>query len=419
MKRKNSICKDCNFKFLSRLRCPRCHSPRVLTHNDLFNLKIAHVDCDAFYASIEKSLRPELLNRPVIIGGGNRGVVTTCCYIARIHSIRSAMPIFKAKKLCPDVTILSPRMELYRQVSALIFAKMKQMTPMVETIALDEAYLDLSGTKQLHKKSPVELLLDLARAIEQEIKISISVGLSHNRFLSKIASSVNKPRGFTVIGEKEKLQFLENLPVGYIPGVGPSTVKSLKKESIHTFKHLWQVEKASLLRKYGRFGEKLWYLARGQDDRLVEPNQSPKSISKETTFENDVFSEDYLIKVLWKLSESISQRLKSKDLVGTTLTVKFKRSNFRVVSVTSSQLVSFRMAEDIFQASKKILSNNLSIRPLRLVGLNISKLRSGDDLNDMLEMNNEVRKRNEKTELVMDKIRNKYGMDKINKGRIF
>ena len=228
------ICRDCTTFSIDKIKCHKCNSPRILKHNELFSLNIAHIDCDAFYASVEKSLNPQLINKPIIVGGGKRGVVTTCCYIARIKGVKSAMPIFKAKRLCPEAIIIRPKMSLYKRISNIVFSKFNQLTPLVETIALDEAFLDFSGTYQLYKKAPAELLVELALEIEKQLGITISIGLSENKFLAKLASSFEKPRGFTVIGKSEKLEFIKNLHVKNIPGIGPSLKKKLEKNSIMT-----------------------------------------------------------------------------------------------------------------------------------------------------------------------------------------
>ena len=238
---------------------------------------IAHIDCDAFYASVEKSHNTELINKPVIVGGGRRGIVAACCYIARISGIKSAMPIYVAKKLCPNAVIITPRMGLYREISRLIYSKMINLTPIVETVALDEAYLDLSGTQRLHGKAPVELLVKLARDIETEFNLSISIGLSENRFLAKLASSLNKPRAFTVIGKKEKIDYISDLPITYIPGVGPSLSKKLKRDSIEKFHHLSELNPEILIKRYGLYGKRLWSLAQGEDNKPIKPNNIRKN----------------------------------------------------------------------------------------------------------------------------------------------
>ena len=292
------ICRDCTTFSIDKIKCHKCNSPRILKHNELFSLNIAHIDCDAFYASVEKSLNPQLINKPVIVGGGKRGVVTTCCYIARIKGVKSAMPIFKAKRLCPEAIIIRPKMALYKRISNIVFSKFNQLTPLVETIALDEAYLDFSGTYQLYKKAPAELLVELALEIEKQLGITISIGLSENKFLAKLASSFEKPRGFTVIGKSEKLEFIKNLHVKNIPGIGPSLKKKLEKNSIMTIDDLRKLDKNVLAKSFGNFGKTIWNMSRGIDERNINPASSRKSVSKETTFEHDISDFNKLKKIL-------------------------------------------------------------------------------------------------------------------------
>ena len=414
-----AICKECGKTFLKQSRCPNCHSPRILFHRELFSLNIAHVDCDAFYASIEKSQNAELVNKPVIVGGGRRGIVTTCCYIARISGVKSAMPIYVAKKLCPKAVIIPPRMNFYKEISRLIFSKMTKLTPLVETVALDEAYLDLSGTLQLHGKTPVELLIKLAAEIESELSLTISVGLGENLFLAKLASSINKPKAFTIIGKHEKLNFINSLPVTCIPGVGPSLTKKLKQDSIEKFEHLIQLDLDTLEKKYGSYGKRLWHLARGEDNRTVKPNNFRKSISKEITFDHDLSEENDLEKALWILSESISEELKTKGIVGKTVTIKLKQPNFQLSSLSHTHFNPIYMAEDLYQVSRALLNKKLSSSPFRLIGLSVSKLLVNDRRGKLENSLDTIHIKKHKTELAMDKIRSKFGKNSINKGRGF
>ena len=419
MREKQALCRDCFATIHGEKRCPTCHSPRILYHKELFCLNIAHVDCDAFYASIEKSKNKDLVDEPLIVGGGSRGIVTTCCYIARISGVKSAMPIYIAKKLCPRAIIVQPRMGLYRKISKLIYSKMTRLTPMVETIALDEAYLDLSGTKQLHGKTPAELLIELAKEIENELNLSISIGLSENRFLAKLASSLNKPRAFTVIGKEEKLDFIKNLPVTSIPGVGPKLSKKLKKNSIEKISQLVALGQSRLELQYGTYGKTLWNLARGEDSKIIEPNSIRKSISKEITFETDLTKETDLKRALWLLSEKVSEELKSKRICGRTITLKLKRSDFRVVSISHTADQPFKLAEDLYQSSLALLLKKLFLVPFRLLGLSMSKLILEEKEEELEKSFDTNYIKIQKTELAMDKIRSKFGKKSIIKGRIY
>ncbi len=419
MNRNNVICRECCERYVGLNRCPACHSPRILYHKELFSLNIAHIDCDAFYASVEKSQNPELVNKPVIVGGGKRGIVTTCCYIARINGIKSAMPIYIAKKLCPRAIIIPPRMNLYREVSKLIYSKMIRLTPIVETVALDEAYLDFSGTHQLHGKTPAELLVKLAKEIETELNLSISVGLSENRFLAKLASSLNKPRAFTIIGRGDKLDFIRDLSVTCIPGVGPILSKKLKNDSIEKFHHLMTLDIDTLRKRYGSYGDRLWKLVRGEDNRIIKPNNIRKSISKEITFDFDLFEEDQLAKALWMLSENVSAELKLKGMAARTITLKLKRSNFQLSTLSHTTSQQLKMAEDLYQISYALLLKKTHLSPFRLIGLSASKLLV-DNEQGMVEksLDNTLLKKH-KTELVMDELRSKFGKKIISKGRSF
>ena len=269
-------------------RCPACGSPRLLWHPELHRLAIAHLDCDAFYAAIEKRDDPSLADKPVIVGGGKRGVVSTACYIARIHGVHSAMPMFQALKLCPGAVVIPPAMEKYAAVGREVRALMLELTPLVEPISIDEAFLDLSGTERLHRASPARSLVRLALRIEQEIGITVSIGLSFNKFLAKIASDLNKPRGFSVIGKAEAVAFLRDKPVGLIWGVGRKTQERLAADGIRTIGTLQGMSEADLARRYGVIGLRLARLARAEDSRAIDPHGGAKSISAETTLETDV-----------------------------------------------------------------------------------------------------------------------------------
>ena len=414
---KSYICRDCAKHSLLESKCQECNSPRILKLDDLLSLKIAHIDCDAFYASIEKSQNPHLINKPVIVGGGQRGVVTTCCYIARIKGIKSAMPIFKAKKLCPEAIIIPPRMSLYKHVSNLIFKKFYRLTPSVETIAFDEAYLDFSGTYQLFKKTPAELLVKLAIEIEKELNITVSIGLSENKFLSKLASSFSKPKGFTVIRSSEKSEFLKKLHIKNIPGIGPKFQKKLEKNSIVKIEDIVNQKPEVLLSKFGKYGLTIWNLAKGIDERKVEASSVRKSISKETTFETDVSDLKILKKTLWILAEEVSEILKNKNILAKSLTIKLKRHNFKIITNTQTFKEPTILAEDLYQVAISLLKKRLELIPFRLIGISTSKF-SFEKQETFTNFNsNSKLQKIERTEYAMDKIRQKFGKQIIKKGR--
>ena len=228
-----TLCRDCGHRPLgSTGTCPACGSARVLRHAELHDLTIAHLDCDAFYAAIEKRDRPELRDRPVIVGGRHRGVVAACCYIARTYGVRSAMPMFKALRACPEAEVIKPDMKKYTAVGREVRAMMLDCTPLVEPLSIDEAFMDLSGTESLHRASPAATLAVLARRVEEALSITVSIGLSYNKFLAKIASDLDKPRGFAVIGRAEARAFLADKPVGLLWGVGAAMQRRLAQDGI-------------------------------------------------------------------------------------------------------------------------------------------------------------------------------------------
>ena len=256
---------------------------------------------------MEKRDDPSLRDKPVIVGGGKRGVVSTACYIARIKGVRSAMPMFKALELCPEAVVVRPRMSRYVEVSRVDPGDDAELTPLVEPLSLDEAFLDLSGTERLHRAPPAVLLARLQLRIETELGITTSVGLSHNKFLAKIASDLDKPRGFRVIGRAETDDFLARQPVSLIWGVGQSTLAGLHAEGIRTVGDLLARDRAALIRRFGALGDRLYHLARGQDSRAVSPDHAIKSISHETTFGEDIGDLDELLRWhLWDRSPNRS-----------------------------------------------------------------------------------------------------------------
>ncbi|MEC9313053.1 MAG: DNA polymerase IV, partial [Pseudomonadota bacterium] len=257
----SALCRDCLRQIAPPqrrpLRCPACGSPRVKVHDELFSLTIAHMDCDAFYASVEKRDDPALADKPVIIGGGRRGVVSTACYVARIRGVKSAMPMFQALKLCPDAVVIKPRMQVYAEVSRAVREMMNELTPDVEPLSLDEAFMDLSGTEKLHGAPPAMMLARLVKRMKDELGITGSIGLSHNKYLAKVASDLDKPRGFSVIGKAETADFLHDKPVRMIWGIGPAAQASLDKAGIRTFADLLRWERQDLHARFGSMGDRL------------------------------------------------------------------------------------------------------------------------------------------------------------------
>ncbi len=412
-----AFCRDCLTRFDQGPRCPACHSPRVLAGAELFDLAIAHMDCDAFYASVEKRDTPALRNKPVIVGGGQRGVVTTACYIARIHGVRSAMPMFKALKLCPEAVVVKPRFAAYEAASREIRAMMQDLTPAIEPLSLDEAFLDLSGTARLHGAPPAVLMAGLVRRMEQELRLSGSVGLSHNKFLAKIASDLDKPRGFSVIGRADTVGFLRGKPVGIIWGVGAALRAQLERAGIATIDDLLRWDQSDLVARFGAMGMRLWQLARGQDARRVAPDRDVKSISKESTFDTDLADEELLDGHLWRLADQVSQRAKARGLAGRVVTLKLKRADFRSLTRQISLHSPTALADVIYRSARPLLAQAMTAAPFRLLGVGISDLcpDCGPGFSpDLLDP--DAAKRAE-AERAMDKLRARFGPDAVVKGR--
>lgn len=415
-----TLCRDCLNTFeatLTKGRCPVCRSPRLLSHPELFDLSIAHMDCDAFYASVEKRDNPELADHPVIVGGGQRGVVSTCCYIARIHGVRSAMPMFQALKLCPKAIVIKPRMQAYVEVSRQIRALMEELTPAIEPLSLDEAFLDLTGTARLHGTPPVVTLARLIRRMESEIGVSGSVGLSHNKFLAKIASDLDKPRGFSVIGRAETQAFLSTKPVRIIWGVGTATQTALEQAGIRTIADLLRWDRTDLTARFGQMGERLWHLARGQDNRRVSRDEKLKSISKETTFFEDTSDPDLLDGHLWRLAEQVADRAKAKRLAGRTITLKLKKGDFQLVTRRHALDDPTQIADRIYRAARDLLVQSGTKGPFRLIGVGISDLAPEDQADRSGDLLDPDAGKRAAAERAADEIRARFGHEAIIKGR--
>ena len=412
-----ALCRDCLTTFQTGPRCPACRSPRVVAHPELLTLSIAHMDCDAFYASVEKRDNPDLRGVPVIVGGAKRGVVSTCCYLARIKGVRSAMPMFQALRLCPEAVVIKPRGSHYAAVSRQIRALMDAMTPVVEPLSLDEAFLDLTGTERLHKAPPAVLLARLLKRMEEELGLTGSVGLSHNKFLAKIASDLDKPRGFSVIGRADTAGFLKGKPVRMIWGVGAASQAQLDAAGIRTFDDLARWDRKDLIQRFGQIGDRLWHLARGEDFRRVTPNEPMKSISAETTFDEDIADRDLLDGHVWRLSEKVTDRAKAKGLAGRTVTLKLKRADFSTITRRHTLREPTQMADRLYREAADLLAHVGGRDAYRLIGVGLSDIvaASAADLTpDLLDPD---AKRRAGAERAADAIRARFGADAIVKGR--
>jgi DNA polymerase-4 len=372
-----SVCRDC-FRETVRVPCAACGSRRVVSHPDLFRLAIAHVDCDAFYASVEKRDRPELAGVPVIVGGGVRGVVTTACYIARVYGVHSAQPMFKARKLCPEAVVIRPDFAKYSAAARQVRTLMAELTPLVQPLSIDEAVMDLSGTEVLHGAPPAAVLARFARRVEEEVGVTVSIGLAANRLLAKIAAGRDKPRGFAVLGN-DAAAVLAPESVGLLPGVGPVQERRLKALGITQIGHLQAMDDRQARTRLGDDGPSLVRRARGEDVRGVILDAANKSVSAETTFDTDLTDLDALERHLWRLAEKLGRRLREKDLAAGGVVLKLKTARFASRTRNQRLPVPTQLPEVLFAAGRALLAREAHGTAFRLIGIGANPLLPGLD----------------------------------------
>ena len=412
----SAFCRDCFADTAAQsLRCGACGSPRIARHDELGTLSIAHVDCDAFYATVEKRDDPALAAEPVIVGGGRRGVVAAACYVARTYGVRSAMPMFEALRLCPHARVVRPNMEKYAQVGREVRQMMLALTPLVEPLSIDEAFLDLSGTERLHGLTPAKVLAHFAADVEKKLAITVSIGLSCNKFLAKIASDLDKPRGFAVLGAGEAQAFLAPKPVGFIFGVGKVSAARLARDGFGRIGDLQKASEVELMRRYGEEGRRLARLARGIDQRTVSADRETKSVSAETTFDRDIAEFHALERILWSQTEEVSARLKEKALAGATVTLKLKTADFKIRTRAHSFGASTQLAGKIFTAARGLLEREADGTKFRLLGVGLSALTTADQA-DPADF---VDGRAAEAEHAVDRVRARFGEDAVIRGLAF
>ena len=416
------ICRRCFFSgFLAttaeRVTCPSCDSPDIRANDDIFSLAVAHIDCDSFYASIEKRDNPELLNRPVIVGGQERGVVAAACYVARRYGIKSAMPSFKARQLCPELVIIKPRMAHYSAVSRQIRDKFLQLTPAIEPLSIDEAFLDLTGTERLHKASPAEMLMRLQAEIARDIGITVSVGLSSNKSLAKLASDQDKPNGFFILNPKEAKHWLADKPVSIIYGVGKAAAKRLADAQIVTCQDLINLPRGEAEHLLGKQAAFLQNLAQGIDDRPVKPSRAVKSVSSETTFHHDIADESELVPILERQALRVSRRLKEKQLAGRVVSLKLKSNRHKIITRQVTLGRATDKAFEIFEAAHLLLKKEISAsKHWRLLGVGVDGF-DEEGAMDFLSSLDDSTLQKEKIETALDHMHAKFGDDLVFSGR--
>jgi DNA polymerase-4 len=411
-----AFCRDCLTDASVETACPNCGGTRILAHPELNGLAIAHLDCDAFYAAIEKRDDPSLRDKPLIVGGGTRGVVSTACYIARKYGVRSAMPMFQARKLCPQAVIVKPRISYYAEAARIIRGCMRGLTPLVEPMSLDEAYLDLSGTERMQGMPPAKTMAKLALDIEQAVGITVSIGLSGNKFLAKLASELDKPRGFAVIGMAEAKSFLRDKPVRFIRGAGKVLQARLERDGINRIGQLQDMDPRELADRYGSTGLWLSRIAQAQDGRAVDPGGEMKTISSETTFNADLAGLGDLEAVLWRQSERVSARAKAHGLAGRTVVLKLKTANFKLLTRSASLEAPTQLADRIYRTAQAALKREADGRRFRLLGVGLSNLAPAAEADPGSLIDPQSDKR-AAAERAVDRIRSKFGGEAVNKGR--
>jgi len=393
-----------------------CGGGRVVSHVDLYDLTIAHVDCDAFYASVEKRDRPELAAVPVIVGGGQRGVVTAACYIARLHGVRSAMPMFKARAACPDAVVIRPDFAKYSATARQIRALMGKLTPLVQPLSIDEAALDLSGTQALHGAPPAVVLARFALAVEREVGITVSIGLAANRLLAKIAADRDKPRGFAVLGT-DAAQVLANEKVGLLPGVGPAYARRLAALGITHLGQLQALSPREALRRLGEDGPALVRRAWGEDDRRVDPTREARSISAETTLESDLRDRAALERPLWRLAEKLARRLAEQELAAAGVVLKLKTDSFRSRTRAMRLPQPTLLPDVLFAHARTLLAREADgATAFRLIGIGAAPLAPAR-LADQGDLADPAAGRRVATQAAIDALRARYGATVIGRGR--
>ena len=413
-----ALCRDCLWRGPSPTgprRCPACASPRLVIHAELERLSMAHLDCDAFYASVEKRDRPELRDVPVIVGGGKRGVVTTCCYIARINGVRSAMPMFKALKLCPEATVIKPDFSKYRTESRRIMETLQALTPLVQPLSLDEAWVDLAGCERLHGGPAAWVLAKAQAEIEREVGITVSIGLAANKFLAKIASELDKPRGFSVIGAAEAKAFLAPRPVTILPGVGPAMARSLEQAGLRTVGDIARTDQRVMADRFGAYGLRLSQLAQGQDARAVDPDSERKSVSAETTFDEDYADLQSLEDRLWPLCEKVARICRRDGIAGRVAVLKLRKTDFSIITRRRTLAAPTQTAKLLFKVGRELLAREIDGTAYRLIGIGATDLEPlGASVADFFA-GDETRAL--KNEMAMDALRDKFGAGAVKTGR--
>lgn len=346
---------------------------------------ILHVDMDAFFASVAEKDNPELKGRPVVVGAGVRGVVSSANYEARKFGIRAAMPVYRAKALAPHAIFIPPDLKRYSEVSAQIMNIFEDITPLVEPLSLDEAFLDVTGSKRL-LGSAREIAEIIRKRVEAEQGITCSVGISHNKFIAKIASAHCKPNGVIEIEPEKVLDFLHPLPVSEIWGVGPKTNEQLAKLGLTKVADIANTPRQTLIRALGQAnGSSLYELAWGRDYRDVETQRVDKSVSSSETFDEDLDNQEEILKILLRLTEKSAERMRAKGYAAQTISIKVRFADFKTISRSKTLDLPTVTTWEIFEVVKNLYQAlNLAGVLIRLVGVSLDSLVENDDIQQMV-----------------------------------
>ena len=381
---------------------------------------ILHIDMDAFYASVEQLDNPWLKGKCVIVGGtSNRGVVSASSYEARRFGVRSAMPIFQARQKCPDGVFVPPRMERYKEVSKKIMAILREFSPQVEVVSIDEAYMDVSGSQRLHG-DPETVAMNIKNEIKKKLGLACSVGVAPGKFLAKVASDMDKPDGLTIIPPQEVHQFIESLPVQKVPGVGKKTFLQLESMGIKTLGDVNKFPDKMLLDRLGKFGHRLIELASGRDHSTVTPWSPHKSVSSERTLGEDTRDKKLLHKYLLKQSVEVARQLRKANFRARTITLKLKHADFKQFTRSKTISTPTRSSETIYQHAASLLDNYELTQKIRLIGVGTSGFKSAGqpvqlDLFDRVKKSDQTW---EKVDRTLESITNKFGRDAIKRGTL-
>src|SRR5215831_10660958 len=381
---------------------------------------ILHVDMDAFYASVEQLDHAEYKGKPVIVGadpksGTGRGVVAACSYEARKFGVHSALPISRAWKLCPDGVYVRPRMSRYVEVSHQVMDVFRRFTDLVEPLSIDEAFLDVSGSVALYG-TPEHIAREIKRIIRTETRLTASVGVAPNKFLAKIASDLRKPDGLVVVRESATAEFLRDLPISRLWGVGPKTAQRLHSLALKTIGEVAAVSRDTLVRELGNLGEHLHHLSNGRDDRVVVPNWEPKSISNETTFEEDTRDRNLLIRTIHELADEVGRRVRHDNFRARRITLKLRYEPFETHTKQLSLAKATQSNEEIARAAIELFNRFPLDRRIRLIGVGVSELLHEDQDSAQLDLFGSEPPRDETLGRTVDEIREKFGSTSLLRG---